>query len=99
MATAEKQQSGKVQQKAHELREGVSKGTRHAMDETAQETNRAVDRMRGAMKEPTTGAAVAGAAVIGAGAIFGFGPAGVGAIAGYAVYRMAKSRKASRSAS
>jgi hypothetical protein len=96
MANAAKQQSGKPPQGARGSPQALREGARRAMDQTVEQSKGTLEKMGVALKSPkTAGAAVAGAAVIGAGTLFGWGSAGVGAITGYAAYRMAKARQAS----
>ena len=61
-----------------------------AMDKVVGESATAMKRVGETLKEPTTGAAIAGAAVVGAGVFFGLIPTALGATAGYVAYRISK---------
>jgi hypothetical protein len=66
----------------------------HAMlDELRREAHEATRRARQALKTPLIGAAVAGAAVLAAGAVWGASEAAVAAIAAYMVFRMLAKRR------
>jgi len=73
-------------------------GAREAMGEIVHEGYAALERFGEALKQPTSGAAIAGAAVVGAGVLFGLAPAAVGAAAGYVVYRILKKQQQERQA-
>ncbi len=70
----------------------IAKEAERMTEEARAVWDRAVDKMR----KPSVGAAVAGAAVLAAGAVWGASEAAVAAIAAYAVFRMLRRRGAGR---
>jgi hypothetical protein len=90
MATANKQQPGSPSSGSQGVSKKLGEEAHHAMEETVEGSKRSLGQFRDAVSDPKAGAAAAGAAIIGAGAVFGWGPAGVAALAGYAAYRAAR---------
>lgn len=67
---------------------------KHLAHDSAELIRQTRDAAKGGLKKPTTGAALAGAAAMGAILTFGFVPTAVAAAAGYVGYRMLKKRRA-----
>lgn len=76
-----------AQRESH-LRESV-KDLAHDSVELLRQTGQAT---KGTVKKPTTGAAIAGAAAMGALLTFGFVPTAVAGVAAYVGYRMLRKR-------
>jgi hypothetical protein len=82
-------QSNGHQQATHRVRESA----REAMRDVAEKSTTALTQLGEALKDPTTGAALAGATVTGAVVLFGWAPAALGAAAGYVAYRIVKKQR------
>jgi hypothetical protein len=63
------------------------------LQELRREVQAASDRARQMLKTPAIGAAVAGAAVLAAGAVWGASEAAIAALAAYVVFRMLTKRR------
>lgn len=79
----------------HAMDSFTGRSQRHAQTDGS-EPKPALDRLQETMREPTTGAAVAGAAVVGAMGIFGIAPTLLGATTGYVIYRSLRERNSQR---
>jgi hypothetical protein len=71
----------------------VSETAREAMDKVRDESTMALTALGETLKEPATGSAIAGGAVVAAAVLFGLAPTAVGAAAGYVVFRICKKRQ------
>ena len=90
--------SSPLAKSAHAEAEKLADAGKRSFHRAEQRFEKLEHEVRDEIREPTTGAALAGAAVVGASLIFGLPQAALGATAGYVVYRMLKKRRGSGSA-
>jgi len=87
-----------VQEQSDPKEKGQSEGKQeklgHVLAESEETLKRFGDEARDEVKRPTFGAAIAGATVVGAAAIWGVAEAAVGALTAYVVFRILKKRRA-----
>lgn len=86
MSATEIQQTSQAES---QLRESV----KHLAHDSAELLRQTGNAAKGTLKKPTTGAAIAGAAAMGAIFAFGFLPTAVAGAAGYLSYRMLRKRR------